>query len=342
MFTKSWQAAGVTLAAGVLVLGATPALATTTMNTVPVTVTTQTQYRLGEPIGVTFELHNPTGQDHSLLVWDTPMERWNGEVGRYVKVAQGNRELAYQGRVVRRAATPDARSYRTVHAGETVRETVDLSTAFAFTEPGTYTVTLDSQGLDAAAATFEVLPGGQPRLTTGAQVRQDDTKAALKAKFKHMSDSQERAVRKAIPKADDYVDRALDVLHDDPKSNRYQKWFGKWTEKRYDKVTSVFRRIDHDSDDITYDGDCREDALAYVRADDPDHIWLCPDYWDIPLTGVGSQAGTLVHEESHFDVNGGTKDYAYGTEDCKDLAKDDPNKAVANADSYAFFVETFD
>jgi peptidyl-Lys metalloendopeptidase len=363
VFTKSWHAAGTALAASLFVFGSTPALAET-VSTFPVTVTAQKQYQLGEPIDVTFELHNPTGQDYSLLVWDTPLERWDREVGRYVKISHGNRDLAYQGRVVRRSGTPGARSYRTVHAGETVRETVDLSTAFAFTEPGTYTVTLDSRirdavpgaapsgrasiqftghELDAAAATFELLPGGQPRPTITATLRQNDSKAALKAKFRHMSDSQERDVRNTIPKADRYVDKAIDVLHDDPRSDRYKKWFGKWNDHRYDQVSSIFRRIDHDADDATYDGACDdEDIYAYVRSDYPDHIWLCAGFWDLPLTGIDSKAGTIVHEESHFDVNGGTQDYAYGTENCMELARHDPNTAIANADNYAFFVETFD
>ena len=363
MFSKSWYAAGTALAATLLVLGATPALAEPTMNTFPITVTAQPQYRLGATVEVTFELHNPTGQDYSLLVWDTPLERWDREVGRYVKIRHGNRDLTYQGRVVRRSAAPNARSYRTVHAGETVRETVDLTTAFAFTEPGTYTVTLDSRirdavpgaapaarastqftghDLDAAAATFELLPGGAPRLTVAAKLRQDDAQAALGAKFRHMSDAQERDVRRAIPKADRYVDKAIDLLDDDPRSEHYKKWMGTWTEDRYNRVRATFRKIDHDADNVTYDGDCDiEGAYAYVHGDDPNRIWLCDLFWDAPTTGFNSKAGTIVHEESHFYINGGTSDFAYGTEDCKELAKNDPYRAVRNADNYAYFVESF-
>jgi len=51
------------------------------------------------------------------------------------------------------------------------------------------------------------------------------------------------------------------------------------------------------------------------------------------------QAGTLVHEASHFTQNGGTNDYAYGQANCTDLARDYPDYAVMNADSHEFFVE---
>ena len=48
----------------------------------------------------------------------------------------------------------------------------------------------------------------------------------------------------------------------------------------------------------------------------------------------------LVHESSHFTVNGGNEDYAYGLEDCLTLASTNPDQAVFNADSYEYFVES--
>jgi peptidyl-Lys metalloendopeptidase len=364
VFTKSWKAAGTVLATGsLLVLGPTPVPAED-MSTFPTSVTTQAQYRLGDPIDMTFALHNPTGQDYSLLVWDTPLERRAPEAGNYVKLRHGDQELAYRGRMVKRSATPSARSYRTVHAGETVTATVDLTTAFAITEPGTYTVTLDSRirdavpgpapagrtsgqftghDLDAATATFEVLPGGPPRLTTGAQRSLDDARAAQKAKFKNMSDSHERDLRKAIPKANHLVDAALDDLDDHPRSSEYRRWFGNWKESRYDRVTSIYEKIGHDADDATYDGDCDgedEDLLAWMDLSHPNYIWLCKGFWDLPISGADfSMAGTILHEESHF---AGTDDIEYGPEECEDLADDHPDRAVINADNYTYFAEDVD
>ena len=51
------------------------------------------------------------------------------------------------------------------------------------------------------------------------------------------------------------------------------------------------------------------------------------------------QAGTIVHETSHFTSCGGTDDYVYGQSECKDLAKDRPGEAVMNADSHEYFAE---
>jgi len=52
-----------------------------------------------------------------------------------------------------------------------------------------------------------------------------------------------------------------------------------------------------------------------------------------------SQGGTLVHESSHFTINGGTDDHAYGPDDCQLLAQNYPATAVDNADSHEYFAE---
>lgn len=49
--------------------------------------------------------------------------------------------------------------------------------------------------------------------------------------------------------------------------------------------------------------------------------------------------GILVHEASHFKANGGTKDYVYGMEKCKRMARNNPDNAVNNADNYEYFAQ---
>jgi hypothetical protein len=55
--------------------------------------------------------------------------------------------------------------------------------------------------------------------------------------------------------------------------------------------------------------------------------------------GTDSQGGTIIHELSHFTVNGGTEDYRYGPEKCLVLAQSDPLTAIMNADSHQYFAE---
>ena len=83
-------------------------------------------------------------------------------------------------------------------------------------------------------------------------------------------------------------------------------------------------------------------------------IYLCPLFWSAPLTGINSQvpftvfvfskshsfqAGTIVHELTHFQVNGGTWDWAYGVVACRTLAIAARHLAVNNADSFEYFAE---
>lgn len=51
------------------------------------------------------------------------------------------------------------------------------------------------------------------------------------------------------------------------------------------------------------------------------------------------KGGTLIHESSHFDANGGTQDFVYGQTDAKSLAQSDPDDAVFNADNHEYFAE---
>jgi peptidyl-Lys metalloendopeptidase len=62
-------------------------------------------------------------------------------------------------------------------------------------------------------------------------------------------------------------------------------------------------------------------------------------YWSAPATGTDSQAGTLIHEMSHFTVVAGTDDLAYGQTAAEALATSDPDSAIRNADSHGYFAE---
>lgn len=90
------------------------------------------------------------------------------------------------------------------------------------------------------------------------------------------------------------------------------------------------------------DSQIRENILmSTVLECTADWHWLSSEFWWVVaiITLTGSQGGTIVHEASHFIANGGTQDYAYGHEDCQQLAKDNSDEAGNNADSYEYFAE---
>jgi peptidyl-Lys metalloendopeptidase len=144
---------------------------------------------------------------------------------------------------------------------------------------------------------------------------------------------------RCIHRSVEYVESAIEDLADDPESNDYEQWFGRWTETRYDRVLSAFERIGDDAENATYDGGCDKEYIAEVDPANTNYIWLCEAFWDLSPTGGYSMASVIVHEESHFIANGGTDDYEYGVDKCEKLAEEHPDRAVRNADSYMFFAD---
>jgi len=53
-----------------------------------------------------------------------------------------------------------------------------------------------------------------------------------------------------------------------------------------------------------------------------------------------TKAGIIIHEASHFIVNGGgTDDFSYGQTRTRNLARVYPNQAILNAASHEYFAE---
>jgi len=123
--------------------------------------------------------------------------------------------------------------------------------------------------------------------------------------------------------------------------SRYTTWFGVYNSARYGTVKTHFTAIVDAMTNapITVDCKCSNSAYAYVYPAQPYKIYVCRAFWNAPLNGTDSKAGTLVHEMSHFNVVAGTDDVVYGQTGAKNLALSDPAKAITNADSHEYFAE---
>ncbi|KAF8592858.1 peptidyl-Lys metalloendopeptidase, partial [Ceratobasidium sp. AG-I] len=123
-------------------------------------------------------------------------------------------------------------------------------------------------------------------------------------------------------------------------TTRWTTWFGTYTSAHYTLVKGHYTNIGTDPTSTTYDCTCTESGTyAYVYPGSPGYVYLCGAFWNAPNTGTDSKAGTIVHEQSHFTVNGGTQDYVYGQSGAKSLAISNSNNAVMNADSHEYFAE---
>lgn len=93
------------------------------------------------------------------------------------------------------------------------------------------------------------------------------------------------------------------------KRSRYTTWFGAYTSSRQSTVQTHYKNIRNGQlTTDSFDCSCIEAVtFAYVNPDTFGYIYLCDAFWDALATGTDSQAGTLIHESSHFTANGGTQ-----------------------------------
>jgi uncharacterized Zn-binding protein involved in type VI secretion len=140
---------------------------------------------------------------------------------------------------------------------------------------------------------------------------------------------------------------ALLVKDDLGTKERFVKWFGvyaKYTKavivKRIIKQIHFFKELRLRMFDKIYnEGEYRR-TYAYVYSDDEAHtIYLGNPFWTSEKIKRDTKVAILIHEVSHFESVGNTRDHGYYHQ-CESLGKDRPDKALYNADSYVFFLGT--
>ncbi|CAE6511810.1 unnamed protein product [Rhizoctonia solani] len=246
-------------------------------------------------------------------------------------------------------------SFTVLAPGESYEVVHDLSQSFDFSKAGEYQIKaldalsyVDASGkLVSLKATTEpfVLKLGEsitPKRDFRPRGSSSRIRQTVGPPFIGCSDSQKQDIEKAIPLAEGYATEAVLYLERlSTGSNRYTSWFGGFDSGRSSLVKSHFKSIQGKSSSTTYDcSTCNKAGVfAYVYPNQPGKIYLCPQFWRANLQGTDSKAGTLVHEQSHFDASGGTRDYAYGQHGCRSLAKSNPDMAVMNADNHEYFAE---
>jgi len=130
-----------------------------------------------------------------------------------------------------------------------------------------------------------------------------------------------------------------DALRNLANDKDYAEWFGVYSDARFQAVKGHFSAIVGDMEQKTYTYDlsgqgCPSGVYAYTHKDSTT-IWTCDLFWSAPSTGTDSKAGTIVHEHSHASAS--TDDLAYGQAKCRQLAINDPDKAIRNADSHEYY-----
>ena len=310
----------------------------------------QSEFRSSQNVLVTVTLSNPSKQSARILKWLTPAD---GVDESLFTVTRDGQPVPYVGAVTKRPAATDG-DYLVLGPGASVSSVVDLGDFYDLTGTGRYEISYNVSAYDLFGKSS---PVSKPKdaLTSDAITLKVAGRAA-KGKpqpppppppnpdgntFNACSTAQQSALNSARTKAKQYAVDAESYLSTGAHGPRYTTWFGGFTSGRYGTVTSHFTAISlaMRTAAVTFDCSSRRKVYAYVYPDEPYKIYLGSVYWSAPAAGTDSQAGTLIHEMSHFYVVASTDDVVYGQAGAKSLAISNPDAAITNADSHEYFAE---
>ena len=317
-----------------------------------------------EDVYVKVSYKNRTGQAVKLLRWYLPDENGNLEEGIF-KISFEGQHVDYLGPHYKRPA-PTEGDYITLKANQKISYTVELSSIYDFSEQGMYQVEVSVNNYEMFGPSK---PGNGKNKSRSTALKSDASATVYVTKVRegkgkpcnprkqdcsgggggsgddisftgNCSNSEQNSILSAVTTAKDMTNDSVSYL-DGSAGSRYTTWFGTYTNSRWNKVAGNFDAIKDalDNKSKTFDCSCNQSYYAYVYPSQPYKVYLCRAFWSASMTGTDSKGGTIIHEMSHFNVVAGTDDIVYGQTGAKNLAANDPNSAVNNADSHEYFAE---
>ncbi len=295
-----------------------------------------TQLNAKQDILIDTTFINTTQTDIKLLKWQLPTADVLHENLFNIKNSR-QETVKYRGKIYKRLA-PQADDFQILKAGEKITIRTDLSLSYALKKSGFYTVTYQPQSTYNTPPLHFTLTQDRPQ--------KEELSGIQKVAVKACTSRQESKLEEVLSEASTIMNVSTSLLstikeEKRPYAERYTQWFGGYDAERYATVLRNFRKIQTtiDDEEISFQCDCNDNAIAYVYPEVAYKIHLCTSFWDLDLNGTDSQAGTLIHELSHFKLTAHTDDHGYGKVAAKEYADNDTAKAITNADNYEYFAE---
>lgn len=282
---------------------------------------------------------NTTRHPVNLLRWQLPSEELEAPLFR---ITRDGKPVAYLGPVIKRAA-PQAADHVRLDPGASRSYDVELTAAYDLSGNGRYDIQYASRSVHGAGAatlksdTLYLWLEGR-----SAAKKPTPPPPPGPIAYSNCSASQQTTVQSAVAGATAYAQGSTTYLSKHYSGGpRYPTWFGTYDLTRWNTVKAHFASIEDafKTKALEFDCKCRQKYYAYVYPSQPYKIYLCSVFWSAPPTGTDSQAGTLIHEMSHFTVVADTDDVVYGQTGARSLALSDPELAITNADSHEYFAE---
>ena len=313
-------------------------------------------------VACTFEFTNNANEDLYLLKRGTPLE---GLFSRFLTVSVAGSPVEYEGIFLHRIP-PTKDEFVLLKAGESISASVQITDAFSIDTDGLYTVQYSRPLLFLSVNEMSELSSGQIRESSvqeSIHIYLEDTHVLLKprgpeeigkvdytvniescssASFTGGTAANNKGTLDAHKQLCSGID-AVKIAN----NTLYKKWFGAFTTTRESKVKAVYKKMRDGlaGNTVTYVNGgtyCKPRVYGYTwRASirpGLNTVWLCDLFYTFPVScgspGTYTKEFGLIHEWSH--AFGDTDDHVYGSSQSQDLAKTDPDKAVANADSYGW------
>ena len=307
----------------------------------------QGDFDASQDVLVTVDISNPTGHTVKVLKWFTPVE---GVEEPLFAVMLNGQPAQYLGAIYKR---PEAKGndYISLKAGESITSVVNIGDYYDLSQSGSYEVfyAVAAYNLyDPKGSNFkyrEVLVSEKISVNIQGRAKPGPTPPPPPpggVAYNRCTVDQQNLLVTAHNEAKNYASGSENYLAGiNSGTSRYTTWFGAFTTGRFNTVKNHFTAIRDAffNKGVTYDCGCKQNYYAYVYSNQPYKIFLCKVFWQAPMTGTDSKAGTLIHEMSHFDVVAGTDDFVYGQAGAMNLAISNPDNAIMNADSHEYFAE---
>jgi hypothetical protein len=330
------------------------------------------QYKSSDDKMMEFELTNRGDEDVHVLTWYTPLE---GLWSDCLTVMRDGERVPYDGPLAKRGQ-PTEKDYVLVPAGQSVSSSFALHRAYNVSVPGQYDVSLDTEVQDyvtaEADAPLNVMLEKSARVAPKQELRGGDTRFVVLSDGGHLPTEGEEARKSEKSKKQDVagatqkkagakpptfnggdaaqrdatmlahgdgynlVVAAIAALADDA---HYREWFGTQTGQRLQIVKDHYTKVRDmmQTTTFTYDltgSGCGGSVYAYTYKGTTT-VWMCDLFWSAPPVGTDSKAGTVVHELTHAVAF--TDDITYGQSNCRQLASNNPDNAVKNADNHEYY-----
>jgi peptidyl-Lys metalloendopeptidase len=309
----------------------------------------QSAFRSAEDVLVTATVSNPHKHTVRVLKWFTAAE---GVEEPLFAVTRDGEPVAYLGAHYKRPAVT-GKDYISLKAGQSISHTINLADYYDLSQSGQYEVfyaVASFQLFNEKGNAFKLrdtLVSEKISLSVGGRApkgkpTQPPPPPPGGQSFNACTVDQQSLLVSARNQAKTYASQSSSYLNSNNSGTpRYLEWFGVYSSSRYNTVKNNFSAISNAMTNagITFDCKCKQNYYAYVYPNQPYNIYLCKVFWQAPLSGTDSKAGTLIHEMSHFNVVAGTDDVVYGQAAARNLADTDPNAAITNADSHEYFAE---